>query len=508
MIDADTAMAHEASGLGGSGSMLDSSLVIDRASGSMSRAKTPHHRASQGAAFSERIDGLLGTIQLLRGRYLIVMTGSKHVATVQGCPIRQLVDSKLIPFNSDKYSMGSALTAEQEKEETKYLALLRAQLACGFFYFSYDYDLTLTTQRIALNKSEADSSSGGGVMSQPMWKRADSRFFWNEYLARELISASNASSSSNAQGVGITDDFIIPLLNGYVFQQHQKVRGHDVTFVLISRRERYRTGRRFILRGLDEATGAAANFAEQEQIIFVTDPADLNSTRVASFTQTRGSIPVLWEQPVTLKYTPKIHFQRGGQAVDLKDEQARRKFEAATELACRKHFETQLSIYGKQICLNLVNQKGAELALVKAFKANVDALGRPDVRLINWDFQSVREGGRGVGRSEMRECGAVSRLASRSLAHALFSVSFAFLCRPSQECRKMKYENIGKLCDLVKDDVESMSYFCARVSSAPSNAPSGGNRGAPRVTWTISKKQNGAIRTNCEARTHTEDAIP
>lgn len=66
----------------------------------------------------------------------------------------------------------------------------------------------------------------------------------------------------------------------------------------------------------------------------------------------------------------------------------------------------------------------------------------------------------------------------------------------------MKYENIGKLCELVKDDVESMSYFCARVSSAPSSASAsaaaGQNRGgAPRVTWSISKKQSGSIRTNC-----------
>jgi len=118
----------------------------------------------------------------------------------------------------------------------------------------------------------------------------------------------------------------------------------------------------------------------------VTDPADLNSTRVASYLQTRGSIPVLWEQPVTLKYTPKIHFQVEGKAVDLRDDSAKRRFDAATELACRKHFEAQVAHYGKQVCLNLVNQKGAELALVKAFKHNVDLLSHSEVRLVNWDF--------------------------------------------------------------------------------------------------------------------------
>lgn len=297
------------------------------------------------------------------------MTGSKHVATVQGCPIRQLVDTKMIPFHTEKNSAPSHLTIDQEKDESTYLALINQVLQCGFFYFSYDYDLTLSTQRIANIRADATASA------LPLWKRADSRFFWNRYLLSDLIDAS-------------ADEFLIPLMNGYVFQQHQRIKQHDVTFVLISRRSHERTGRRFVTRGLD-AEGHAANFAEAEQIIFVTDAADLNSTRVASFLQTRGSIPVLWEQPVTLKYTPKIAFQVGGRPPV--DESAKKRFEQATDEACRKHFDTQTKLYGKQICLNLVNQKGAELALVKAFKHSVDTMARSDVRLINWDFhQEVR----------------------------------------------------------------------------------------------------------------------
>jgi hypothetical protein len=63
----------------------------------------------------------------------------------------------------------------------------------------------------------------------------------------------------------------------------------------------------------------------------------------------------------------------------------------------------------------------------------------------------------------------------------------------------MKYENISKLCDLVKDDVEQMGYFCARVSSAPhgTGAASSARRGAPRVTWNVSRRQSGVIRSNC-----------
>lgn len=57
----------------------------------------------------------------------------------------------------------------------------------------------------------------------------------------------------------------------------------------------------------------------------------------------------------------------------------------------------------------------------------------------------------------------------------------------------MKYENISKLVELVRDDVESMSYFCARVSSSPS----AGGRRLGRVEWDVSKRQSGSIRTNC-----------
>jgi len=66
----------------------------------------------------------------------------------------------------------------------------------------------------------------------------------------------------------------------------------------------------------------------------------------------------------------------------------------------------------------------------------------------------------------------------------------------------MKYENIGKLYDLVKDDVDAMGYFCAKVSSTPGGASSAsssssGRRSGPRVSWSVSKRQSGTIRTNC-----------
>lgn len=405
----------------GHASAAGDSLYIFRSTGAIQRVTAQQKQTGQvqppvgNPLVVERIDAILGIINLLRGRYLLVITGSKHIATVQGCPIKQLKLTKLVPFVDPN---SHPLTPTQERDEARYLKLLHNVLQCGSFYFSYDYDLTLNTQRIADIRTKPELSA------LPLWRRADDRFFWNRYLCQDLIQTSENGSS--------VDEWILPLMNGYIFQQHLRIKGHDVTFILMSRRSCQRAGRRFVTRGLN-LEGHAANFAEQEQIIFVTDPSDVHCTRVASFVQTRGSVPIIWEQPCTLKYAPKINILKAGKE---------------TEIAFSKHFEVQLEKYGKQVCLNLVNQKGAELALVKGYKEQVDRVNNQSIRLINWDFH--------------------------------------------HECRKMKYENISKLVDMCKDDMEQMGWFCARVSSVSS-----GSSASTRLEWEVTRRQTGVLRTNC-----------
>lgn len=83
-----------------------------------------------------------------------------------------------------------------------------------------------------------------------------------------------------------------------------------------------------------------------------------------------------------------------------------------SESAFRRHFESQTKLYGKNICFNLVNQKGAELALVHAYTQYCSTVNSPMIRLINWDFH--------------------------------------------HECRKMKFENVNKLIDMVKPETDNM----------------------------------------------------
>lgn len=61
-----------------------------------------------------------------------------------------------------------------------------------------------------------------------------------------------------------------------------------ICFGFISRRSCMRTGMRYRTRGIDHS-GYAANFVETEQLVIFNN-------HVSSFVQTRGSIPLLWEQ--------------------------------------------------------------------------------------------------------------------------------------------------------------------------------------------------------------------
>jgi hypothetical protein len=63
---------------------------------------------------------------------------------------------------------------------------------------------------------------------------------------------------------------------------------HNFDFVLVSRKDNRRLGRRFIVRGLDKE-GNAVNYVETEHAVILNETGGY---RVASYVQTRGSIPL------------------------------------------------------------------------------------------------------------------------------------------------------------------------------------------------------------------------
>ena len=126
-----------------------------------------------------------------------------------------------------------------------------------------------------------------------------------------------------------------------------------LSLLLVSRRGCARVGTRFNVRGAD-ADGNVANYVETEQIL------QLGAGRVSSFVQVRGSIPVLWEQPVTMCYTPRCVLSAN---------------RASSFSSFQRHMQQQLAIYGRVAAVCLVDKKKDQLALGEAFRAACEKFG-------------------------------------------------------------------------------------------------------------------------------------
>ncbi len=264
----------------------------------------------------------------------------------------------------------------RDPDEDTYLSYLQNLIKTGPMYFSYSFDLTNSFQRHASSDPK-----------QPLWQRADDRFFWNRFVSSSLIDfrlgkASGRMSSGPQSGV---DPYILPVMFGMMSITNTSVKGNAMTFVLITRRSRYRAGTRYMSRGIDE-DGHVSNFNETEQTIILNDsassgltsyagdqgyangkPVGGSETQVLSYVQTRGSVPVYWAEVNTLHYTPKLTI---------------RGVESAAG-AAKKHFDEQISTYGENYMVNLVNQKGREMRVKEAYEQMVKLLQLAEDRRSN-----------------------------------------------------------------------------------------------------------------------------
>lgn len=83
--------------------------------------------------------------------------------------------------------------------------------------------------------------------------------------------------------------------------------------------------------------------------------------------------------------------------------------------AAKVHFEEQKVAYGKNCLVNLIDMKGSQLRVGKAFSETVKKIGDSDFTYEWFDFH--------------------------------------------HECRKMKYENLSKLLAKIKTQIDSFGYF-------------------------------------------------
>ncbi|XP_059639037.1 phosphoinositide phosphatase SAC8 isoform X2 [Cornus florida] len=281
------------------------------------------------------IYGVAGTIRLLAGTYVLVITSRKEVGTYLGFPVFCVMSMKFLYCN-DALRL---LNSQEKRDEAYFMNLLKIVESTPGLYYSYETDITLNLQR-RFKLAE-------GWMSKPIWKQADPRFVWNKNILEDLIEKK-------------LDGFIIPVLQGSFQAGQLKLKNTAAKITLISRRCTRRLGTRMWRRGAN-LEGDVANFIETEQLL------ECEGFR-SSYLQIRGSIPLLWEQIVDLSYKPQLKIIN---------------HEQTSEVVAR-HFYDLVQRYGDTVAVDLTDKHGDEGTLNAVFAAEMEKL--PNVRYVSFDF--------------------------------------------------------------------------------------------------------------------------
>uniref|UniRef100_A0A671USU7 SAC1 like phosphatidylinositide phosphatase b n=1 Tax=Sparus aurata TaxID=8175 RepID=A0A671USU7_SPAAU len=275
---------------------------------------------------------------LISGMYLVVITKKKKVGDLLGHAVWKALDFDIISYKKTILH----LTDNQMQDNKTFLSMINNVLHTDGFYFATDYDLTHTLQRLANTSPEFQEMS--------LLERADQRFVWNGHLLREFIAQPELHK------------FVYPVIHGFITMKSSCINGKVFEWSIISRRSCFRAGVRYYVRGID-SEGHPANYVETEQIV-------QHSSSKASLVQTRGSIPFYWSQRPNLKYKPKPQISKTMNHLD----------------GFQRHFDSQIILYGRQVILNLINQKGSEKPLELAFDKMVTSLGNGMIKYIAFDF--------------------------------------------------------------------------------------------------------------------------
>ncbi|KAG5437226.1 hypothetical protein PCANB_001018 [Pneumocystis canis] len=214
-------------------------LAIDRSNGKLNlySKETYETKINQ---YLLRIYGILGIIRLKNDKYVILITEREMVGKIDQDDIFRMKSFRLISLKN----------IHKDYEETEYIKLIKKHLKSGSFYFSYTFNITNTTQRQATLHTNVEI---------PMWKSADDRFFWNRFIQSDLIDLRGVSHSD-------IDNYILPVIYGFVKIDSIIIKGNLLVIALISRRSRFRAGTRYFSRGINEE-GDVSNYNETEQIV-------------------------------------------------------------------------------------------------------------------------------------------------------------------------------------------------------------------------------------------------
>ncbi|GAA5848524.1 hypothetical protein JCM8547_004539 [Rhodosporidiobolus lusitaniae] len=285
---------------------------------------------------------------------------------------------------------------------------LRKILSNSCFYFSSGPDAFDLSTRLQERLAKVARRSGDGAAgldddeSKPRGEEEDegalsaslehdSRFLWNTFLLRPLFSF-RSTLSSELRPIFDEQGFMVLAIQGFAGRMEVNLGGQPAVLSLISRLSWKRSGTRFNVRGVAD-DGNVANFVETETLLRTRDLA-------FSFVQTRGSVPVFWEEGGGQPFAPKITITRP--------------IEASLPAFVR-HFEDLLEHYGKVHIINLLANKEGEAALTSSYTSHLSAASQLDenldrsVSLTEFDFHERKKYGgiESVKHQLQREVGEV-----------------------------------------------------------------------------------------------------
>ncbi|XP_050497506.1 synaptojanin-1 isoform X1 [Diabrotica virgifera virgifera] len=287
--------------------------------------------------------GCLGVLQLNASDnttlYLVMIVGCFSVGKMGDSEIFRITQTQFVPLH---YSQNEDRVAE-----------VRKLLNSGTFYFSHPcapggspLDLTLCAQR----RSKTSTT--------------DHRFFWNRMLHVHLVRFGVDCNS-----------WLVKAMCGSVEMRTVYVGTKIALAAIISRLSCERAGTRFNVRGTNDE-GHVANFVETEQVIFLDN-------EISSYIQTRGSVPLFWEQPGVQVGSHKVRISRGYET---------------SKAAFNRHMTTIKARYGKQIIVNLlgtslIGSKEGEANLSQEFQKHHKESIHSDVPHIVFDYHQECRGG-------------------------------------------------------------------------------------------------------------------
>lgn len=322
--------------------------------------------------------------------------------------------------------------------------MIRQLLRTGPMYFSYTMDITNSLQR----QAQAD-------LKQPLWACADDRFFWNRFIQSDLIKYRQGDSARHPSKTTqpSIDPYILPVMFGMLRITKTAIFGKPLSFLLVTRRSRYRAGARYFSRGIDP-DGHVSNFNETEQAVVVQDSSaasGLAEAQVLAYVQTRGSVPAYWAQVNELKYTPRIQVKSVDSALD----------------PARRHFEEQVGLYGEIYMVNLVNQKGSEKLVKDLYEDVVKSI-----------VTHPNESQHGDRKTSEKIHTLESSSKSKLLDH-LHYIYFDF----HNETKGLQWQRTKILLDQLEDGLRAGGYY--RGLELQGRSPD------------VRSKQSAVVRTNC-----------